>query len=112
VIGLSQSWARRHNRAVTYVYLLLPGVNDTDEDLRRLTTWFAGRPARINLMRWNPVEGGGTFERVDDRELSRFRRHLLDAGVPAVVRDTQGRDIEAACGQLWLRAQRRTGKRA
>jgi 23S rRNA (adenine2503-C2)-methyltransferase len=107
VIGLSQSWARRHNRPVTYVYLLLPGVNDTDEDLRRLIAWFARRPARINLMRWNPVEGGDTFERVGDRELSRFRRHLRDAGVPAVVRDTQGRDIEAACGQLWLRRQRR-----
>jgi 23S rRNA (adenine2503-C2)-methyltransferase len=38
-----------------------------------------------------------------DRVLALFRERLVRAGIPVVVRDTQGRDISAACGQLWLR---------
>lgn len=105
VVQLSQSWAKRHNRPVTYVYLLLPGVNDSKSDARRLIQWFRNQPARVNLMRWNPVEGGDTYKRIDDRGLSRFKSLLISEGVPATVRDTQGRDIEAACGQLWLRRE-------
>ncbi len=105
VIERSQSWALRHNRVVTYVYLLLPGVNDARHDVRRLVRWFAGRPARVNLMRWNPVEGGDMFARASDQTLGSFRRGLVDGGVSAVVRDTQGRDVNAACGQLWLRRE-------
>lgn len=103
VVETSQSWAERHNRIVTYVYLLLPGVNDSEADIDRLTGFFAGRKARINLMRWNPVLGGPVYERIDDAGLSRFKRALNRASIPTVVRDTQGRDIDAACGQLWLR---------
>ena len=106
VIARSRSWAERHNRPVTYVYLLLPGVNDADADLARLVEWFADAPARVNLMRWNPVDGDRRFARADDRLLSRFRRGLVDGGVEVAVRDTQGLDVDAACGQL--RARRRT----
>lgn len=104
VVALSQSWAERHNRVVTYTYLLLPGLTDGPADADRLAAWFAGRPARVNLMRWNPVDGV-EFARVDDRTLSGFKQRLERRGVPAVVRDTQGRDIDAACGQLWLRSE-------
>lgn len=103
VIEASQSWAERHNRTVTYVYLLLPGINDTDSDADRLIGLLRGRRARVNLMRWNPVLGGDQFRRIDDDRLSWFRRRLDGARVPTVVRDTQGKDIDAACGQLWLR---------
>jgi 23S rRNA (adenine2503-C2)-methyltransferase len=103
VVETSQSWADRHRRTVTYAYLLLPGVNDRDADLDRLTDLLRRRRARVNLMRWNPVLGGEAFRRADDRRLSRFARRLRAAGIDTVVRDTQGRDIDAACGQLWLR---------
>lgn len=103
VIGTSQRWAERHNRTVTYVYLLLPGINDTDADADRLAGMLQRRRARVNLMRWNPVLGGPTYRRVDDRRLTRFKHRLERQHVPTVVRDTQGRDIDAACGQLWLR---------
>ena len=102
VVGGALSWARRHNRIVTFVYLLLPGINDTDADLRRLCELLAGQPARLNLMRWNRVDGLG-FGRVADGRLSTFRRGLERAGIPVAVRDTQGQSIDAACGQLWLR---------
>lgn len=104
VVGESQRWADRHNRTVTYVYLLLPGLNDDDADADRLVDMLQGRRARVNLMRWNPVLGGPTFQRVDDRRLTSFKQRLERHGVPTVVRDTQGHDIDAACGQLRLRA--------
>ena len=103
VVGASQRWAERHNRTVTYVYLLLPGINDTGADADRLIHLLGRRRARVNLMRWNPVLGGAVYRRIDDAGLTRFKRRLERHGVPTVVRDTQGRDIDAACGQLWLR---------
>jgi 23S rRNA (adenine2503-C2)-methyltransferase len=103
VIATSQSWARRHNRRVTYVYLLLPGVNDHADDADRLVRLLDGALARVNLMRWNPVLGGDRYCRVDDAGLSAFKRRLERGGLDATVRDTQGKDIDAACGQLWLR---------
>lgn len=102
VVGGALSWGRRHNRTVTFVYLLLPGFNDTEADLSRLVALLRGQPARVNLMRWNAVDGLG-FDRVPDQRLAHFRRGLERAGIPAVVRDTQGNRIDAACGQLWLR---------
>lgn len=107
VVQAARSWARRHSRRVTYVYLVLPGVNDSGEDLRRLASWTASPLARVNLMRWNPVDGDVRFKRADDRTLSRFRRGLLAAGVDVTVRDTQGLDTQSACGQLRARHGRR-----
>jgi 23S rRNA (adenine2503-C2)-methyltransferase len=103
VIHESQSWARRHNRTVTYVYLLLPDINDHPTDADRLIALLGNRRARINLMRWNPVLEGGPFQRVSDRGLTSFKQRLERAHLPTVVRDTQGKDIDAACGQLRLR---------
>lgn len=102
VVGGALSWARRHNRTVTFVYLLLPGINDAGADLARLIGMFRGQPARLNLMRWNEVDGLG-FARISDIRLMQFRAGLERAGISAVVRDTQGSRIDAACGQLWLR---------
>lgn len=102
VVVRASSWAERHNRIVTFVYLVLPGINDTLADAKRLAGLMNKRKARVNLMRWNPVDGIA-LGRTSDRSLGLFREVLDRAGVPVVVRDTQGRDISAACGQLWLR---------
>ncbi|WP_370676994.1 23S rRNA (adenine(2503)-C(2))-methyltransferase RlmN [Pleomorphomonas sp. PLEO] len=102
VVERALAWAHRHNRPVTFVYLVLPGINDSAADADRLAAMLENTPARVNLMRWNPVDGID-LERTPDRSLVRFKRRLELARVPVVVRDTQGRDISAACGQLWLR---------
>ena len=102
VVGRASSWAERHNRTVTFAYLVLPGVNDTPADAKRLAAMMAKRQARVNLMRWNPVDGIA-LKQTNDGNLALFRDTLDRADVPVVVRDTQGRDISAACGQLWLR---------
>ena len=62
----------------------------------------AGKRARVNLMRWNPVDNVD-LRRTPDRSLALFRQTLARVNIPVVVRDTQGRDSSAACGQLWLR---------
>jgi 23S rRNA (adenine2503-C2)-methyltransferase len=102
VVERATSWADRHNRTVTFVYLILPGINDSPEDAKRLSRMLSGRKARVNLMRWNPVDGVA-LGRTTDRSLALFRDMLGRADIPVAVRDTQGRDISAACGQLWLR---------
>ena len=105
VVERALSWGRRHNRVVTFVYLLLPGINDSAADLQRLAGLLAGGPARVNLMRWNAVDGLD-FRRVPDRTLQTFRAGLDRAGIAVAVRDTRGQPIDAACGQLWLRTTR------
>lgn len=90
VIDASQSWAHRHNRTVTYVYLLLPGVNDTEDDARRLIHLLADAKARINLMRWNPILGRDTYRRIGDHGLTSFKRRLEAGHLDVTVRDTQG----------------------
>ncbi len=105
VVARALSWGERHGRTVTFAYLLLPGINDSPQDSARLAGMLRGRPARVNLMRWNSVEGAG-FARIGDSGLRRFRGQLERASVPATVRDTQGLDASSACGQLWLRDAR------
>jgi len=102
VVGASSSWARRHARPVTFAYVLLPGLNDHPDDARRLRRMLANQPARVNLMRWNRVDGA-RLDRTRVRSLAVFSRELERGGVPVVVRDTQGTDTDAACGQLWLK---------
>lgn len=102
VVARALSWADRHQRVVTFAYVVLSGVNDEPADASRLVAMLAGRRARVNLMRWNRVDGVALAP-TDERRLMAFRDQLARAGVPVVVRDTQGRDISAACGQLWLR---------
>ncbi len=80
VIARASSWAERHNRIVTFVYLVLPGINDTLADAKRLAGLMNKRRARVNLMRWNPVDGIA-LDRTSDRSLGLFREMLDRAGV-------------------------------
>ncbi len=111
VVGAAQAWSRRHRRPVTYAYLVLPGVNDSRADARRLARWFAHGDGRVNLMRCNPGVSGAAMPVAADRDLHRMLEALRSRGVEAGVRDTQGLDVQAACGQLRLRRQTRGGGR-
>lgn len=103
VVAAAKDWSLRHNRHVTYAYLVFPGLNDARSDVRQLTKWFAGGGGRVNLMRWNPVRERTPLPVARDRDLHRMRETLTLGGVEAGVRDTQGLDIHGACGQLRLR---------
>jgi 23S rRNA (adenine2503-C2)-methyltransferase len=89
----------KHGRRVTFEYVLMEGVNDTDEDARRLSKLLAGIPVKVNLIQYNENPGLGFSTTQDDRATV-FQRILEGAGVPAFIRENRGRDIAAACGQL------------
>jgi 23S rRNA (adenine2503-C2)-methyltransferase len=89
----------RQGRRITFEYVLLAGVNDSDADARRLAGLVAGIPAKVNLIPYNEGPGLGFAAPPADR-VEAFRDLLLAAHVTAVVRRNRGRDIAAACGQL------------
>jgi len=83
-------------------YVLLAGVNDADDDARRLCDLLADLPAHVNLIPHNPFEGS-PLRPPDDAQVARFRDLVHGGGVRCLVRWPRGRDIAAACGQLALR---------
>jgi 23S rRNA (adenine2503-C2)-methyltransferase len=89
----------RQGRRITFEYVLLHGVNDTDEDAARLIRLLEGVPAKVNLIPYNENAGLG-FRTVADERAERFRELLTSAHVAAFIRQNRGRDIDAACGQL------------
>ncbi len=89
----------KQGRRITFEYVLMGGVNDTDEDAERLSKLLVGVPAKVNLIQYNENPGLGYHTTVDNRA-ERFRVLLEKAGVAAFIRANRGRDIAAACGQL------------
>jgi 23S rRNA (adenine2503-C2)-methyltransferase len=84
-------------RKVFIEYVLLAGVNDRVEQARQLAEILDRRVFKVNLIPYNPT---GAFEGSSRRAIDAFKSVLDRAGIPATVRLTRGRDIEAACGQL------------
>ncbi|MCK5439112.1 MAG: 23S rRNA (adenine(2503)-C(2))-methyltransferase RlmN, partial [Gemmatimonadetes bacterium] len=80
----------------------LPGVNDGVADAVALAELLKRVPAKVNLMRYNPVEGLG-FRRPTEAETMTFRDAVTDLSQSAItIRKSRGIDIEGACGQLRL----------
>jgi 23S rRNA (adenine2503-C2)-methyltransferase len=86
-------------RTVTIEYVLFKGVNDSDDDVKRLMELLRDLPSMINILLFNPFPGS-SYERPDERRAFDFRDILVNNGYVAVVRNSRGRDILAACGQL------------
>jgi 23S rRNA (adenine2503-C2)-methyltransferase len=83
-------------RRVFVEYVMLAGVNDTVGQARALTRLLGSKEFKVNLIPYNPA---GLFDGSPREAISAFRATLVEHGVPATVRLTRGRDIEAACGQ-------------
>jgi 23S rRNA (adenine2503-C2)-methyltransferase len=97
----------QNGRSVTFEYVCLEGVNDAPQQARALARLLTGRPAKVNLIPFNPFPGT-QYRRSSDAAIWRFRDELLRSDVMATVRRTRGEDIDAACGQLVGRVQDRT----
>ena len=98
--------AARGNKRVLIEYVLLAGVNDSVEDARRLCQLLDGLDCTINLLPFNAYAGAG-FDSPSDAAVSAFRAVLVEASLVAVVRESRGREISAACGQLKTEVARR-----
>jgi 23S rRNA (adenine2503-C2)-methyltransferase len=101
---------RQNARNVTFEYVMLDGVNDRQAHARELAALLKGRPAKVNLIPFNPFPGT-RYRRSPEQVIASFRDRLLENGVIATVRRTRGDDIDAACGQLVGRVADRTTSR-
>ncbi len=90
---------------ITFEYVMLKGVNDSDADARRLVRLIAGIPAKINLIPFNPWPGA-PYERSDPDRIEAFAAIVNRAGYASPVRTPRGEDIMAACGQLKSASER------
>jgi len=86
-------------RRITFEYVMLKGVNDSQADARELVRLIAGIPAKINLIPFNPWPGAA-FERSTPEAIWEFADIVSRAGYSAPIRTPRGEDIFAACGQL------------
>jgi len=92
-------------RRITFEYIMLKGVNDTEADARELVRLIAGLPAKVNLIPFNPWPGS-KFEPSSRSAVDRFARIVNDAGFASPIRTPRGQDILAACGQLRTESRR------
>ena len=86
-------------RRITFEYVMLKGINDSDEDAHNLATLLDKIPAKVNLIPFNEWPGSG-FQCSDMKRIEAFAKILRDKGMDSPVRKTRGDDILAACGQL------------
>jgi len=84
---------------VTIEYVLMKGINDSNEDAKRLMELLRNLPCMINILLFNPFPGCA-YERPDEQRAFVFRDMLLLNNFVTVVRNSRGRDVHAACGQL------------
>jgi 23S rRNA (adenine2503-C2)-methyltransferase len=107
IIDAARRFPLSRRGRITFEYVLLAGVNDTDADARRLVKLIHGVKAKVNLLPLNEAPGI-PFERPSDDRVNAFARILADHGVNVSVRKSRGRDIRAACGQLIVEGERRS----
>lgn len=88
-----------NSQRITFEYVMLKGVNDSDADAKRLVKLIAGIPAKINLIPFNPWPGS-PYERSTKQRINSFADIVNKAGYASPVRSPRGEDIMAACGQL------------
>ncbi len=96
--------ARARGQLAMLSYVMMGGVNTSDEDAASLAALCAGEPVRVSLIEynpWQPPDGGPDPYRPPTlEELARFRAILERARVPIIRRYSGGKDVDAACGQL------------
>ncbi|QDU87171.1 Ribosomal RNA large subunit methyltransferase Cfr [Pirellulimonas nuda] len=102
---------RRQRCPVMLEYVMLAGVNDGQEDAAALLAWCAGLRVHVNLIPYNPVADAPHLAGSDRPTIEAFANVLKAAGVPTTVRYSLGADIEAACGQLVRKENRRIAMR-
>ena len=94
-----------NSERITFEYVMLKGVNDSDADARRLVQLIAGIPAKINLIPFNEWPGA-PYERSDPERIEAFADIVHKAGYASPIRTPRGEDIMAACGQLKSASER------
>ncbi|RWR06599.1 23S rRNA (adenine(2503)-C(2))-methyltransferase RlmN [Paenirhodobacter populi] len=100
-----------NSERITFEYVMLKGVNDSDDDARRLVRLIRGIPAKINLIPFNEWPGA-PYQRSDWERIEAFADIIYKAGYASPIRTPRGEDIMAACGQLKSATERARKNRA
>jgi len=101
VVAAAREYAARTGRKVAFQYVVVPGLNDSPEQARRLGARLRGFPAMVNLIPRNPAAGSAP---PDATAAARFARLVEKQGLPVAVRRSRGGEVLGACGQLRVRA--------
>jgi 23S rRNA (adenine2503-C2)-methyltransferase len=98
LIEACKAYPLRPWEKLTFEYVLLRGINDSDEDAKRVVRLLANLNCKVNLIAWNPGPGI-PYDRPDDERVAAFQA-IIRRSLPCFVRQPRGLDIYAACGQL------------
>ena len=110
LLDACKAYVGEGRRRVTFEYVMLAGVNDSDTHARQLARVLEGVPAKVNLIPFNPFPET-RYQRSSNNRIQRFFEILNGAGIVTITRRTRGDDIDAACGQLAGQFQDRTRRR-
>ena len=109
VLAAIDYYYQKTRRPVTYEYILFAGINDTDEDVKRLARITRRVPSKVNVIPFheieftNPTGIAATLRSTPPEAFDAFVAKLKKAGVQVMVRSSSGEDIDAACGQLAIK---------
>ena len=112
LLDAAEQFYRLRGRRVTFEYVLMQAVNDKEEDALGLAGLSRRFPCKVNLIPYNELDEATPYRRPTRREVLRFQK-IVDANTSAsvTVRESRGRDINAACGQLFQEQVAGAGKR-
>ena len=91
--------AGESRRKITFEYVMLDGINDSNEHARQLAGLLKQVPAKVNLIPFNPFPNT-QYQCSSQARIDAFRDILIQHGITTITRKTRGNDIDAACGQL------------
>ena len=94
-----RAFPMKQGRRITFEYVMMGGLNDSEEDADRLGRLLKGVPSKVNLIPYNECPGLA-FRAPDGARVEAFRDRVVAFGITAVIRKSRGREISAACGQL------------
>lgn len=97
--------AASNSRRITFEYIMLRGINDSESDARELVRLLKGIHAKVNLIPFNPWPGSD-YKPSKSEQVQKFADIIMQAGYSSPIRTPRGRDILAACGQLRTESQR------
>ncbi|RME21847.1 MAG: 23S rRNA (adenine(2503)-C(2))-methyltransferase RlmN [Deltaproteobacteria bacterium] len=108
LIECCRSLELKHTDRITFEYVMLKGVNDSDDDAIRLAKLLSGISCKVNLIPYNESENSG-FERPEPERVERFQQLLIQRNFSVFVRKSRGAELAAGCGQLVTDGARNTG---
>lgn len=99
IMEAAERYFQATSRRLTFEYVLLSGINDSEQCAEELAKLLRGRTQMLNVIPYNPVEGL-PYETPSSIAKAQFRKTLVDAGINVQFRERKGDRIQAACGQL------------